>query len=54
MKEQDQSYEHKIFEKLKTGGILISDSGYQKTPLQKMKVPPELSSYKEMIIGVKI
>jgi len=53
MREQDQKFEDKIFEKLKTGGVLISDSGFTKFPLKKIDIPLELSNYGEMIIGVK-
>ncbi|MBS3116889.1 hypothetical protein J4421_04820 [Candidatus Woesearchaeota archaeon] len=53
MKEQDPSYESRVYQKLKPNGVLISDSGFQSFPLQKIKVSPELSSYREMIIGIK-
>ena len=46
-------YEQKVFTKLKPGGILISDSGYAHLPLSLLPAPLSLSSYKEMIIGVK-
>ena len=54
IKDQDPSYEHRIFEKLSNQGILISDSGFQQTNLKKITVPAKLSSYKEMIIGIKL
>jgi hypothetical protein len=53
MKDEFPEYERKVFNKLKQNGVLISDSGFQSLPLEKIKVPLELSSYKEMIIGVK-
>ncbi len=53
MKDEHPNYEEQIYQKLKPRGILISDSGFQQLPLGKIKVSPELSAYKEMIIGVK-
>ncbi len=53
MKGDHQGYEEMIYTKLNHGGILISDSGFQQLPLQKIKVSQGLSSYREMIIGVK-
>ncbi|MEK6969365.1 MAG: hypothetical protein AABW48_02975 [Nanoarchaeota archaeon] len=53
MKGYHPEYENKIFTKLNLGGILISDSGFQEFPLKKLKVSPKLSTYGEMIIGVK-
>ncbi len=53
MKEQEETFEQKIYEKLKPGGILISDSGFQSFPFQKIKISPKLSSYNEMILAVK-
>jgi len=53
MKDYLPGYEKSIYEKLKPKGILISDSGFQHVPLEKIKVSQELSAYKEMIIGVK-
>ena len=53
MKDDHDDYEEKVFQKLKPNGILISDSGYQQLPLEKIEVSQELSSYREMIIGIK-
>jgi hypothetical protein len=53
MKDDHPSYEEQIYLKLKPNGILISDSGFQQLPLEKVDVSQQLSSYKEMIIGVK-
>ena len=53
MKDEDSHYEQKVFQKLKPGGILISDSGYQSQPLQRIPVLSALSSYGEMIMGIK-
>lgn len=53
MKDNHPDYENEIYQKLKAKGILISDSGFQHLPLQKIGVSQELSSYGEMIIGVK-
>src|SRR3989344_273221 len=51
MKDDHLQYEQQIYQKLKPKGILISDSGFQQFPLQKLAAPQELSSYQEMIIG---
>ena len=53
MKDDYPEYENQIYQKLNQKGILISDSGFQHLPLEKVKISPELSAYKEMIIGVK-
>jgi len=53
MKDDHLQYEQQIYHKLKPNGILISDSGFQQLPLEKIEVSPELSAYKEMIIGIK-
>ena len=53
MKDEFPEYEQKVFNKLTQNGVLISDSGFQSLALEKIKVPVELSSYKEMIIGIK-
>ena len=50
---KDSNYESLIFQKLKPGGIIISDSGFQHLPLCRLPVSPDLSAYKEMIIGIK-
>lgn len=53
MKEEHPDYENQIYQKLNSKGILISDSGFQHLLLEKIPVSQELSSYKEMIIGIK-
>ena len=53
MKDGHENYEKQIYQKLKPKGILISDSGFQNSPLEKVEVSQKLSAYKEMIIGVK-
>ncbi len=53
MKDEHPEYENQIYQKLNSNGIIISDSGFQQLPLEKMDVSQELSAYKEMIIGVK-
>ncbi len=53
MKDGHDDYEQKIVQKLNLGGILISDSGFQNTSLQKIDVPKELSVYGEMVMGRK-
>ncbi|MBI2669259.1 hypothetical protein HYX14_05440 [Candidatus Woesearchaeota archaeon] len=54
MKYDQGDYEEKIVQKLNHNGILISDCGYANCKLNRINVPPELSSYKEMIMGIKI
>lgn len=47
-------YEETIMNKLNQGGVLISDSGFEDVSgLRKIGVPPELSAYREMVVGVK-
>lgn len=53
MKDKHTEYEQTIVGKLAPGGILISDSGFQNTSLQKIDVPKELSAYGEMVMGRK-
>jgi len=53
MKRQNENYENNIVKKLNSNGILISDSGFREQKIKKIKVPKILSSYQEMIIGVK-
>ncbi|MBI2581936.1 hypothetical protein HYV87_02285 [Candidatus Woesearchaeota archaeon] len=53
MKDDHPEYENWIYQKLNPNGILISDSGFQHLPLEKIEISQELSAYKEMIIGVK-
>ena len=54
MKDDHKEYEPTIMNKLKPGGVLISDSGFENVKLQKIDVPKELSTYGEMVIGTKI
>ena len=53
MKDAIPNYEPAMFQKLASGGILISDSGFSNVPLRIICVPQQLSSYGEMILGVK-
>lgn len=53
MKDEHPEYENQIYQKLNSKGVLISDSGFQHLPLEKIDVSQELSAYKEMIIGIK-
>ena len=53
MRDNIFNYESNILEKIKPNGILISDSGFTKQNLQLIEVPKILSSYQEMIIGIK-
>ena len=53
MKDDYPSYENRIYQQLNPKGIIISDSGFQHLPLEKLPVSQELSAYKEMIVGIK-
>ncbi|MBI2112509.1 hypothetical protein HYT52_03175 [Candidatus Woesearchaeota archaeon] len=53
MKEQDLRYEWGIYERLNPNGILISDSGFERFYLERIKVSPDISSYGEMVVGKK-
>lgn len=53
MKEGQGDYEEKIMWKLLPGGLIVSDSGFEKVQLQLFTVPPELSAYGEMVVGGK-
>ena len=53
MKEKQPNYEQRIYDSLMTKGVIISDSGFRQFPLQRVNVPPQLSSYGEMIMGIK-
>lgn len=53
MREQLEGYEMIVYNKLNKMGVLISDSGYQSLNLKRVEVPLKLSSYEEMIIGLK-
>ena len=46
-------YENKILSKLNENGVIISDTGFENQNLKQITVSKELSSYKEMIIGLK-
>jgi len=50
---KDEAYESRVFEKLEKNGILISDSGFRDVGLDTVDVSSKLSSYGEMVIGVK-
>ena len=53
MKDDHKDYEQMVMKKLISGGVLISDSGFQNTSLRKIDVPRELSAYGEMMVGIK-
>jgi hypothetical protein len=53
MRDHIYTYEEKIIEKLNSNAIIISDTGFENQGLKTLKVSKELSSYKEMIIGIK-
>ena len=53
MRDEMEGYEKRVLEKLNNNGILISDSGFQNSGLKTINIPQQLSSYNEMIIGIK-
>ncbi len=53
MKDRASGYEQDIYARLKAGGMLISDSGFQQFPLEKLTVDQKLSAYGEMVVGIK-
>ena len=53
MKDREQSYEPTVYGNLSQGGEIISDSGFRGLGLKTIPVPSSLSSYGEMIIGMK-
>ncbi len=53
MKDQILDYEEKIYSKLASGGIIISDSGFENFELDRVNAPLQLSAYGEMVIGKK-
>ena len=53
MKERILDYEKRILHKLNSKGIIISDSGFEEVKLNRIEVSSKLSSYGEMVIGIK-
>ncbi|MEK6845989.1 MAG: hypothetical protein AABY26_04470 [Nanoarchaeota archaeon] len=53
MREQIPDYEEHIFKRLASPGVLISDSGFGSIPLERIEISSELSTYGEMILGIK-
>ncbi len=53
MKQEAQDYEIKVFERLNKNGVLISDNGFKRVPLKRIDIAPELSSYRDMVMGIK-
>lgn len=52
-KERINNYEKRVFEKLVRNGVVISDNGFGGFDLKRRKASKELSSYKEMVVGIK-
>ena len=58
-KDNVPGYEQKIIGKLSSGGIIISDSGFEHlcfdslNCLEKLPIPEQLSAYGEMVLGRK-
>ena len=53
MKDQDITFEQRVYQKLKQKGVIISDSGFHNQLLKRLPVSNNLSSYGEMLIGIK-
>jgi hypothetical protein len=53
MRDQISGYEDKILSLLNEGGILISDTGFLNKDLEYIDIPRSLSSYEEMVLGIK-
>ncbi|MEK6938779.1 MAG: hypothetical protein AABX04_07095 [Nanoarchaeota archaeon] len=53
MREHIPYYEQSVFDKLASGGVIISDSGFEEVEMERISVPLELSSYGEMVMGRK-
>jgi hypothetical protein len=53
MRNHIPNYEGEILNKLNPNAIIISDTGFGNQNLKQIAVSKELSSYKEMIIGIK-
>ncbi len=53
MRDDIYGYEDKIISLLNEGGILISDTGFLNKNLSYIEVPKNLSSYEEMVLGIK-
>ncbi len=53
MKSRYEGYEGLVYDKLNCGGVLISDSGFLGLDLEYLPIPRRLSSYGEMVLGVK-
>ncbi|MBI2146096.1 hypothetical protein HYU22_02015 [Candidatus Woesearchaeota archaeon] len=54
MKSAEPFYEENVFAQLRSGGFIISDSGFRQVSLRTFEVPAALSAYGEMIIGKKV
>jgi hypothetical protein len=53
MRDQIPKYEETILSLLNEEGVLISDTGFLKKELKYIDVPKDLSSYGEMVLGIK-
>ena len=53
MRDQIHGYEDRVVSLLNEGGVLISDTGFLKKELKYVEVPKNLSSYGEMVLGIK-
>jgi hypothetical protein len=53
MRDNIHNYEDQVVSLLKEGGVLISDTGFLNKELNYLEVPKNLSSYEEMVLGIK-
>jgi hypothetical protein len=53
MRDDIYGYEDKIISLLNKEGVLISDTGFLNKSLSYIEVPKNLSSYEEMVLGIK-
>ncbi len=53
MRDNIHNYEDQVVSLLKEGGVLISDTGFLDKELDYLEIPKNLSSYEEMVLGIK-
>ena len=53
MRSEIQDYEKRVFSSLNSGGVLISDNGFEEFKLKRIKIDDKISSYGNMVVGVK-
>ena len=53
MRDNIHNYEDQIISLIRKGGVLISDTGFLNKELNYVEIPKHLSSYEEMVLGIK-